>query len=350
MRRDVPDDSSDDSFSVVPATPDPVYEDLPTAPLRTTPAADVEQGYDQPTVLQPAQPAYVVAEPYVEPMPTMVAAPISPMPEPLYIAAPPERRWGVVAMAAMLALLVGGIIGLLLGRSTDGETSSVSGSQPIDSVAPDQAVVDQRVNDIFTLLVAQTQQPGGISTPTPYPALDQFLALTQGAGGSVDSTTASTTPATEAPAPTGDALDQLATLQQQNATLQQQLATAQAERDDLQAMIEGTGATTGELQQLADEQAKQITQLQNDLATAQADLDAATAKLAGLYLSQADNFVGADIAKVRSLAETNGWTLVEKQVDSTSAAPNTVTLQAPAAGANMVTGSVLYVEVARKAK
>lgn len=312
---------------VVPATPEPVYEDLPTAAMPVVAATYVEPP--------------VEAAPYVA-APAMVAVP----PEPVYYAEPPRNRWGAVAAAAILALLVGGIIGLLIGRASDkGDTLASTDTLTTDTVAGgDQATVDRRVNDVFTLLVAESQQPGGISTPTPYPQLDQLIGILKGSA--APTTTASSSSATDQAV--GSLTDQVTLLQQQNTDLQAQLATAEQQRDALQATLDSSGGATSDLQRQADEQAQQINDLQAALDATNAKLATAQDTLTKLNPQPIDNLVGMDIAQVRQLAKTNGWTLVEKTVDNAGAPPNSVTAQTPASGTTMITGSVLYVEVAKK--
>ena len=62
-----------------------------------------------------------------------------------------------------------------------------------------------------------------------------------------------------------------------------------------------------------------------------------------------DNLVGMDIGKVRDLAKGNGWQLIEEPQVNPTAVPNTVLTQQPATGANMIKGSVLYVQMATPA-
>lgn len=340
MRRDPSadppnDPTGADAIRVVPATPEPVYDDRPTELI---PVPTATYAAPTPMVTTPTVAAPVVAAP-------VVAAPMAFAPEPVYFAEPPERRWGAIAMAAALALLVGGIVGLLIGRAgADDNTLSSADTQPTDTVAADPAELDRRVNDIFTLLVAESQQPGGIATPTPYPQLDQLLGILQQSA--APTTTAATVPATDQA--TGALSDQIAMLQQQNSDLQTLLTTAQQQRDELQAAIDSSSGTTSDLQRQADEQAQLINQLRSELDTTKTQLVAAQDTLTKLNPQPVDNLVGVDIAQVRSLAKTNGWTLVERTVDNTGATPNSVTAQTPASGTTMVTGGVLYVEVAKK--
>lgn len=345
MRRDPSDDAFNDPNNVdpiriVPATPDPLTDDRPTQAMPVTPPPT----YTEPTLVMPTPP--VVVPQAVAPQ-AVYAEPV--YAEPLYaqpVYAEPPRRWGAVAAAALLALLIGGIVGVLIGRAgADKNTISSADTQPTSSVFPDQATVDKRVNDVFTLLVAESQQPGGISTPTPYPQLDQLLGILQSSAAPADTQAAAPTTADQ----TATSLsDQVAALQQQNTDLQSQLAAAKQQRDDLQATLDSTGGATSDLQHQLDQQAQQINQLQSDLDATKAQLATAQDTLTKLNIQPIPNLVGKDIGEVRNLAKTNQWTLIEKTVDPNGAPPNSVTAQTPAAGERMVTGGVLYVEVAKK--
>ncbi|MCU1392280.1 MAG: hypothetical protein JWM34_708 [Ilumatobacteraceae bacterium] len=366
---------------MIPATPDGPQEGLPTRatpaagpydatsaqPRSSVPPADPYQGR---TVMQPlpveAVPARRVAAAYVE-------EPLKPLPK----GDPPSKApWAV--LAAVIALVVGGVIGYVIGNHNKTPTSTLgtAGSLPTgDSVPLDQATVDKRANDIFTLLAAQARQPGGIQTPTPYPALDDLLSVL-GVGGTA---TTATTTASSGPADVAtltaqrDQLSaQVTTLQGQVTDLQNQLATSQATVASLQQTV-SSNPNTGDLQSKIDDQAQQITDLQGKLDAANAKLDAANtslqtaqgqlatanASLQALDVQQLDNYVGMDITKVRSTAKANGWVLVEQPADAASGSGSgststtttvagqtfTVSAQMPAVGANMVKGSVLYVEV-----
>lgn len=282
---------------------------------------------------------------YAEPVYQAPAVAVAPVYEPAYITQPPDRRWVAVAAAALLALLVGGIVGLLIGRSSaEKDTLASVDTQPTTSSVPaDQDAVDQRVNDVFTFLAAEAKQPGGISTPTPYPALDELLGTLQQPADTSSTQATADTAATEALAA------DIATLQQQNADLLEQLATAQADRDDLAKQLADNGGSTSELQRKVDEQSQQITQLQNDAATTQSQLDTANATLEQLDPQPADDFVGMDIAKARDLAKSRGWVLVEMPIDKSGAPPNSVIAQNPAPGTTMIKGSLLIVEYAKRA-
>jgi len=323
---------------IVPATPPPDADRLggpPTQPVQTVPVGAVAA---QPTIVQPQ--AFAAVDP-------PVVVPVDPAP----IAYGPRRDWGPAIMAAAVALLIGGLVGYLLGHaSSDTQSTSSATSSPssIDPTTVDQATVDQRVNDIFTMLLAQADQTGSVPTSTPYPKLDQLLAMSRsGAQASTPSTASAQTapaPTTAAPQPSADV-----------ATLQQQLAQAEAARDQLQSQLDAQKMVA---QQAADQQS-QISTLQAQVAKSQTDLQAANDQITSLQTqlqaAQASNLnpqplpdlVGHPIAEVRNLARTNKWQLIEQPVDNKNYTTDIVSRQVPVAGTTMITGSVLYVEVVR---
>lgn len=338
--------STPEPLLIVPATPDDPGGPA-TQPLRATP----QQAYES-TVMQPAaaveRPVAYVAAPVAGP------APVDPAPVRSYVDRP-HRDWGPAIIAAFIALLVGGLFGFLIGHSSKGGSSSSVTDSTATTVpgAVDQAVVDQRVDDIFTVLLAKAEQTGSVVLPTPFPKLDQLLALSatkadtaaSGAQSSVDALTADR----------DQLAGQVTLLQQQNTDLQSQLSSAVAERDALKATA-ASAASSDQSATIVDLQS-QLAAAKGDLKTAtsqlqtvQKDLDTANATLTKLHPLPLGNLVGSDIATVRSTAKSNGWQIVEKTVDSASSTPNSVITQQPANGATMINGSVLYVEVAGPAK
>ena len=308
-----------------------------TEPVVIVPAPDPGGRLYEPTVVQPVvQPVVAAGEPvaYVEPVPV----PVDP-----YAVYPRDRLWGPMLVAGLVALLIGGAAGFLVGRATgDGEEqlSTSSTLAPTDTGVVDQAVVDQRVDDVLTLLLAQAEEAGQVVTPTPFAKLDQLLAMSAGGAGSQSAIDALTAERDQLAA-------DVATLQEAATTLQTDLAAAQAERDNLQATVDGNEsvqqADAARIAELQTELSSATTQLE----TAQRDLATVTRTLDQLNVQQVQSVVGLDIAEVRDIARANGWQLVELPVTSTTAAPNTVTRQFPAAGANMINGSVLYAEFFR---
>ena len=71
-----------------------------------------------------------------------------------------------------------------------------------------------------------------------------------------------------------------------------------------------------------------------------------TRTLTALHPTPLPNYVNGNISKARADAQANGWTLIEQPADTPNANVGTILEQAPAPNATMVTGSVLYVEVA----
>ena len=321
---------------IVPATPHRDIDELPP-PTATMPVDPAEQFTVAQPMGAPAQPRVVAPG---------AAAPVGVAPDVLPAFGQRPGLWPAV-IAAVLALAVGGIIGFSIGNSSDVDSAisntSTVGPPVSGSVAVDQAVVDQRVDDILTLLLAQAQQNGSVVTPTPYPKLDQLLAI------AVSSTAATDPQAADVGALTAER-DQLAA---QVTTLEDQVASVVAERDALQATLDSTAsnqqqsARIAELEGQLDTASQQLADAQADLQTAQASLDSANATLDKLHVQDAPNFVGANIDDVRKAAASNGWEIIEATASDNTGPPNRVTAQVPEAGAEMIKGSVLYVEVAK---
>ena len=340
-------EANPDPIVIVPATPDPRLDDgaetmaVPVEPHDPFP----------PTVAQPAPVATGSRLPV-----GVVPAAVLPAPFP---PEPPARPtvWAAI-IAGAVALVVGGIIGFLIGDSSDVDTKISSGTTVAPSVpgtdpnAVDQAVVDQRVDDILTLLLAQAQQNGSVVVPTPFPKLDQLLALAPGA-------TAASTPATgvenEGQAVIDDLTAERDQLAAQVATLEDRVSSVEAERDALQATLDsGAGdqqsgdqtARIAELEGQLETANDNLAKANDDLDAVRADLDAANATLDALDVQPLEDVVGSDIDDVRELASANGWQLVEGG-EPGPGNPTTVITQQPAVGTNMVKGSVLYVEVGK---
>ena len=230
-----------------PAQPaPPAYDDGPTQANPTMPP--LNDPYDR-TVIQPqVEPVVPVAHVYTPAAEPVVVAPLPPMP--LY--AEPVNRPPWVVIAAVSALLIGGIIGYVIGHNSASTTATVSTAgtlAPADTATVDDAAAERRVNDIFTLLAAQARQPAGIQTPTPYPPLDDLLSVlgttaTPGApagsaaSGSVESLTAER--------------DQLAT---QVATLQGELTASKTVIEQLQQSASTNGGNSADTQAQLDDQA-----------------------------------------------------------------------------------------------
>ena len=296
--------------------------------------------------------------------------------------APVDNRpiWPFVAAAVVLALLLGGIGGFLIGNSrTNNNVKTVASAPPVVTVAgsattapvattPNSAATAPAddaaaVNKTLDGLLAETQTAGAFPAPSPYPQLDKIIAIqtakdTAALQAQVAALTAAQTQAT----------DQATSTQTQLAAAQASLADAQKQRDDLTAQLAQSNASSADLQKQIAARDQQITTLQTDAATAKTALDTANANvakansdldaaksqlktandtLAKLNPKPLPNFVNGDVTKARNQASANGWTIIEKTTDSPTApaGAGTVTAQTPAAGATMVNGSVLYVEV-----
>jgi peptidoglycan hydrolase CwlO-like protein len=223
-----------------------------------------------------------------------------------------ERRPVWPYFVALLALMVGGVIGFLIGNSRNDETSLTSGTVPLESTVGSTPTATDLQRQVDLLTAAQTKSAKDL------------------------------------------------------ADLQTTLTQTQAERDALAAQVGTAGGTTTGLQAQLDAANAQVTKLQTDLKTAttqldtantslaqaqaslktvQGQLDAANATLAALHPTPLANYVNGTIQKARSDAQANGWTLIEEPGSSPTAALGTVLEQTPAPNTTMVTGSVLFVKV-----
>lgn len=333
--------------ATTPAHGVPLVPQVDDRPTQAIPVAGAYAGQYDRTMIQPvAEPIVPVAGVYAAEPHTMVAAPVAT--ETVYLA-PPGNRPPWAAIAAVIALLVGGLAGFLIGHSSTKSERSLSATNTVGTNDPATAeAADQRVNDIFTLLATQARQPSGIQTPTPYPALDELLGTLSAGTASPDTAG----PDTAASDPTSSITAERDQLAAQVTDLQEQLNESQAALAAAQQTA-STDGTSADVQAQLDEQAQQIASLQKDLDTAHTDLQTVQSQLAtanktisDLDPKPVDDYVGTDITKLRSTAKANGWNLVERPVESASATTGTVTSQLPAAGSTMIKGSVLEVEVA----
>ena len=320
---------------IVEATQPPMFADVPTAPIVADVASD-------PTTVLPVQAVPVQA---VQPV---AYAPIQPVyTEERFIQPEPRPAWPFIA--AVVALLLGGLAGYLIGSAGDDEaTPAVSTSS---SVAPAPASGD--VASTFDMLLERTRGDGEYRSPSEYPQLDEITAIDNAAATkNLETQVAQLTLAQE----------EAKGLTDQVAVLEVAVADLTAERDALAAQVASDGGTSTDIQTQLDEANAEIATLTSDLAaargeldtanatlkTAQSDLAAAKAAYDALEVMPAPDYVKADIARVRSEAAANGWTLIEQPTNSTTAAVGSVLEQTPAAGTNMVRGSVLYVKVAKR--
>ena len=202
------------------------------------------------------------------------------------------------------------------------------------------------------MLLTRTQTDGEYKSPSEYPLLDEITAIDNAAA---------TRNLQDQVAVLTAAQEQAAGLTEQVALLETALADVTADRDSLAAQLGESGGANTDTQALLDTANQQIATLTSDLDGARAELDAsnaalkkaqsdlaaANARLDELKVVPVPNYVNGDIARVRTEASANGWTLIEQPTDSQTAA-GTVLEQFPAANSNMIKGSVLYVKVAKR--
>ncbi len=281
---------------IEPGVPEPIHIVPATTPLEPTAYAPV---YNEPTRVMPAVAYQPVAEPVV---PTIVPVATGPS----YI----DRRPAWPYFIALLALLLGGLIGFLIGNGRNDQTASLS-SSPLDSTVTPS--VQDLQNQVDLLTAAQKKSAEDLA------ALQATLTDTQAERDALA-------------AQVGDAGG--------TATgLQAQLDASKADVVKLQTDIK---TLTGQL----DTANAALAQTQASLQTTQGQLDAANATLTALHPTPLANYVNQQISKARADAQANGWTLIEQPANKPSAGVGTILEQTPAPNATMVTGSVLYVKVA----
>ena len=292
-----------------------------------------------PTTVVPVQ-----AVPVYAPQP-VAYAPIPPVyTEEGFIQYARRPTWPYIA--AVVALLLGGLAGYLIGSSGNDEAKPAAVTAPADTASGDVA-------STFDMLLARTKTDGEYKSPSEYPQLDEITAIDNAAAtGNLQTQVEMLT----------IAQDEAKGLTDQVAMLEVAVADLTTERDALAAQVAGNGGTNSDMQAQIDDANAQIATLTADLdavrtdldtanaslKTVQSDLAAATAACDALNVMPAPDYVRADIARVRTEAASNGWTLIEQPTNSTTAVAGTVLEQTPAAGTNMVKGSVLYVTVAKR--
>ena len=318
---------------IVEATQPPMLAEVPTAPLVAGVSSD-------PTTVVPVQPIPVQA------VQTLAYAPIQPVyTEERFIQ--PERRpaWPYIAVVA--ALLLGGLAGYLIASAGDDEAKPAAVTAPAGETAAGDAV------STFDMLLVRTRADGEYKSPSEFPQLDEITAI--------DNAAATKNLETQVEMLT-IAQKEATVLTDQVAMLEVAVADLTAERDALAAQVSSNGGTSTDMQTQLDDANAEIATLTSDLAAARSELDTANASLKtaesdlaaakaaynALQVMPAPDYVKADIARVRTEAAANGWTLIEQPTNSTTVAAGTVLKQTPAAGTNMVKGSVLYVEVAKR--
>lgn len=342
------------------ATPPSVPSTPPPPPDETQPL-HIQEATTPPRLADPAP-----VDPVVEPTTVMPVRPAEPARTVAPAAYPPvdpryderrviddQRNGAWLFVVAVIALLVGGLIGYLIGDAFDDEEQAATPVAPTAPVAsgPVPTVAEGAdVNATFDMLLSRTRADGEYRTPSEHPQLDEIIAIDRAAAtADLENQVAMLTVAQE----------EAAGLTDQVAELEQALAEATTERDELAAQLAETGGTNTDTQAQLDAANEQIETLETDLDTARADLDAANdalqqtqadldeanATLDELNVMAVPNYVNGDVAQARSDAATNGWTLIEQATQSDAAA-GTVLDQAPPANSNMVAGSVLVLAVA----
>lgn len=324
----------------VPRTPgEPPFEE-PTQAVPTDPTLE-------PTRVLPQQP---VAARTTAPVGRAVTEPVYTDPrytDPMYdprLAVAAQRREAWPYVLAVVALLLGGLGGFLLGAALDDDDETVRTAEPPATV-PDGSDVAATLD----MLLERTRADGEYRTPSEYPQLDEITEIDNAAA---------TAALEQQLAALAEAEGDVAGLAQQVAALETALAEVTAERDALATAAE-SGDGDAELQAQLDAANARITTLEADLTTARSQLDTATAdlqtarterdaavaELDALGVVPVPDYVNGDVARARTDAAANGWTLIEETVES-GAAPGTVIEQSPRADSDMVRGAVLYVTVA----
>jgi hypothetical protein len=284
---------------------EPILESGGVEPIHVVPATtplEPVAAYE-PTRVIPQVSYQAVIPPTIQPVASVATGP-------MFV---DDRQPAWPYFAALLALIVGGLIGFVIGNGRHAETTTLTSStQPLGSTVTSTATVTDLQNQVALLTAAQTKAA-------------QDLA---------------------------DAQASLAQTQAERDALAAQVGTAGGTSTGLQAELDASKAQVAKSQadlktattQLDTANAS-LTQTQASLQTAQGQLDAANATLATLHPAPLGNYVNGTSSKARSDAQANGWILIEEPGNSPTAAIGTVLEQTPAPNATMVAGSVLFVRV-----
>lgn len=274
---------------------EPIVEPGGVAPVHIVPAATPIEPIAayEPTRVIPQVPYQAVVAPTMQPVAPVTAGP-------MFV---DERRPAWPYLLALLALLVGGLVGFLIGNSRRDDTTALTSStvpvgSTVDSTVGSTATVADLQNQVALLTAAQTKAAQDLT--------DAQTALIQ----------------------------------------------TQAERDALAAQVGTAGGTSTGLQADLDASKAQVAKLQTDVSAATASLTQTQAllktvqgQLDALHPTPLGNYVNGSIGKVQADAQANGWTVIEQPGNSPTAAVGTVLEQSPAPNTTMVVGSVLYVTV-----
>jgi len=322
----------------------------------------------EPTAAIPTYPAAPAA-----PVAPLAATPVDPMYDRRrYLE--DQRKGALAVIAAVLALVVGGLLGFLIGRAVDDEEQvGAPVVTAVTTVTSPQSVPTQGADiaSTFDMLLTRTRADGEFRTPSEFPQLDEIIAIdTAAATAELEDQVALLTAAQQDSA---GLVDQVTQLEDQVTQLEETLATTTAERDQLAAQLEESGDADTDTQAQLDAATQQIDTLEADLEAArsdldaantelqqaradldaanaelqrvQAELDAANAQLDELNVIAVPRYIDGDVERARADATANGWTLIEQPLESEEPA-GSVLDQAPPPDSNMITGSVLNVTVA----
>ncbi len=335
---------------IVPATEAPGFPD-DLAP--TVAAGHVDPPTHPPTAIIPVVPA---VEPVVE-HETYVPAYVPPG-----VPYEEDRRPAWPYVAAVVALLIGGLVGYFIGAlAGDDETAAPATTvEPAATVAPTATVPGEPATDAtLDMLLARTRADGEYRSPSEYAQLDGITAIdnakaTEELQAQVEQLTVAREDATD--------------LADQVVVLESALTDVTAERDalliaagtddgaaDVRAELDAANSTIDELTDDLTEantnlEAANATIVERDAAikTLRDQLDTANGTLEDLNVKTVPSYVNGDVARARTDAAANGWTLIEQPTVSATARVGVVLDQAPSANSNMINGSVLYVRVATR--
>ncbi|HSP27604.1 MAG TPA: PASTA domain-containing protein [Ilumatobacteraceae bacterium] len=346
---------------IVPATEAPGFPD-DLAPTVASPVAAGHAGETRPPTDPPIHPPTEVIPvvPVVEP--AVEYETYAPAYVPPGIPYVEDRRPAWPYVAAVVALLIGGLAGYFIGAlAGDDETAApATTAAPAATIASSATVPGEpATNATLDMLLARTRADGEYKSPSEYAQLDEITAIdnakaTEELQAQVDLLTV--------------AREDAIAFEDQVVVLESALADVTAERDAL-LIAAGTDDGTADMQAELDAANATIDELTDDLTEANTNLEAANATiaerdaaiktlrdqldtanetLADLNVKTVPSYVNGDVARARSDAAANGWTLIEQPTVSATARVGVVLDQAPSANSNMINGSVLYVKVATK--